>query len=675
MKNINVVIGALVGLVVGYVVRGTIAPQGVLGSVKPAAAAAAARKEPPPGADQIYKVLLGDSPVLGEPDAKVTIVEFSDFECPYCGRVIPTLEQIEKNYGKDVRVVFKHNPLPMHPDAPYAAKAAIAAGKQGKFWQMHDKLFAANNARTPEALRAPKVDAMAAALGLDLEQYKRDVAAPEAGDLIGSDQAQARQLGANGTPAFFINGQKITGAQPYENFKDVVDAQLKRANEVLARGVPRSQLYETLVKDGIAQPPQPPAQANQPPPPPQARAVEPGDGPAQGGKRPKVTIVEWSDFQCPFCGGVLPTLKQIQDTYKDDVRIVWRNEPLGFHPNALPAAKAAMAAAQQGKFWQMHDLMFAHQSELSDAKYEEWAKQIKLNVARWKKDKESPKIAAAIEQDQSYGQKVGADGTPTFFINGKIIAGALPFDSFKPIIDDQIAKAKEALKRGVKQDKLYATLVDENVKAAAAQAAAAQAAAAQAAPGAAAQAALAGGGAAGGERTQIDPGDSPALGPKAAPVTVVVWSDFQCPYCGRVEPTLQQLRDEYGGKIKFVWKNQPLPFHPSAMPAAEAAMAANDQGKFWPMHDKLFQHQNELSPELYDKLAKELGLNLEKFHAAIDNHQNAARIQEEMVIGSKVGASGTPTFFINGRKLVGAQPVEAFKQIIDAELLAAVAKK
>jgi protein-disulfide isomerase len=401
-----------------------------------------------------------------------------------------------------------------------------------------------------------------------------------------------------------------------------------------------------------------------------------------------VTIVEWSDFQCPFCAGVLPTLKQIEDTYKDDVRIVWRNEPLPFHPNALPAAKAAMAAARQGKFWQMHDLMFAHQPDLSEAKYEEWAKQLKLNVARWKKDKESPKIATAIEQDQSYGQKVGADGTPTFFINGKIIAGALPFESFKPILDEQIEKAKEALKRGVKQDKLYATLVAENVKAAAAQAATAQAAAAQAAaarqaaaaqaaPAAVAeQAAQAGGGAAGGEgRMQIDPGDSPALGPKTAPVTVVVWSDFQCPFCGRVEPTLQQLREEYGGKLKFVWKNQPLPFHPNAMPAAEAAMAAGEQGKFWPMHDKLFQHQSELSPQLYDKLAKELGLNLDKFHAAIDGHKHAAQIQGEMLAGSKVGASGTPTFFINGRKLVGAQPVEAFKQIIDAELVAAVAKK
>ena len=100
-------------------------------------------------------------------------------------------------------------------------------------------------------------------------------------------------------------------------------------------------LYESLTKDGLSGPPAPPPQAA---PQPQARNVEPGDGPSIGAKKPKVTIVEWSDFQCPYCARVEPTLKQILETYKDDVRLVWRNEPLGFHPNATPAAKAAMAA-------------------------------------------------------------------------------------------------------------------------------------------------------------------------------------------------------------------------------------------------------------------------------------------------------------------------------------------
>ena len=170
-------------------------------------------------------------------------------------------------------------------------------------------------------------------------------------------------------------------------------------------------------------------------------------------------------------------------------------------------------------------------------------------------------------------------------------------------------------------------------------------------------------------------GDAPAKGDADARVTIVEWSDFQCPFCGRVEPTLQQLREEYKGKIRVAWKNQPLSFHPNAMPAAEAAMAAHEQGKFWEFHDALFKKQGQLSPALYDELARKLGLDLDRFHASIQAHKSAAHIQADMAAGRAVGAEGTPTFFINGKKLVGAQPLDAFRQLIDAELAAAVAKK
>jgi protein-disulfide isomerase len=655
-SNWNVFIGVCVGAVLGFAVGQHLGAKGQIGTpihadAKPSNAA--------PGSDQVYKVALGSAPQKGPDDAKVTIVEWSDFQCPFCGRVMPTLEQIEKTYGSDVRILFKQNPLPMHPNAPYAAKAALAAQKQGKFWEMHDKLFAANNSHAPDALAKDKVDQMARDLGLNMSQFDTDVASPELAAIISADQAQAAKLGANGTPHFFINGARVSGAMPFDSFKTVIDAQLKRANQVLSSGVSRKQLYDELTKDGLTQQAAPPPQQQRPPPA-QAKNVDPGEGsPAIGGKHPKVTIVEWSDFQCPFCSRVEPTMKQIMDTYKDDVRIVWRNEPLPFHPNALPAAKAAMAAARQGqdKFWKMHDLMFAHQQELSDAKYEEWAKEIGLNLAKWKTDKDSPEIAAAITKDSTYGQSVGADGTPAFFVNGKFISGAMPFDSFKPVIDEQIKKADELLKKGTKQDQLYKALVDENVKSAGAAPAPGAPAANNDAP------------------VNVEVGSAPVLGPKTAPVTIVEFSDFQCPFCGRVEPALKQIRDEYKGKVKIAWKNQPLSFHPNAMPAAEAAMAANEQGKFWEMHDKLFEKQASLSPEVYDSIAKEIGLDLNKFHASIEAHRNQAAIQADMAAGSAIGANGTPTFFINGHKLVGAMPFDSFKQVIDAELAAKVAHK
>ncbi len=660
MKNFNVVIGALVGAVIGFAVRSQMSNSTPASApVVQRAPSGGAGAPSAPGADQIFKAIVGpDSPQKGPSDAKVTIVEFSDFQCPFCSRVMDTLKQVEKTYGGDVRIVFKNNPLAMlHPDATYAAKASVAAQKQGKFWELHDKMFEATASRKENGLKPPALVELARELGLDLEKFKADVDSPEVTQLITSDQAQARQLGANGTPAFFVNGVKISGAVPFEQFKTAIDAAMKRADDKLASGVSRRDLYEALVKDGATSPPPPPQQAPQAPPPAQARKIDLDDSfPAKGGKSPKVTMVIWSDFQCPFCSRVEPTLAKIEETYQDDVKMVWRNQPLSFHPNAMPAAKAAMAAHKQGKFWQMHDLMFQNQGQLADGQYETWAKQLGLDLNRWKKDKESPEIAAAIQKDMSAGSAAGADGTPTFFINGKLISGAMPFDSFKAVIDEQITKANAELKKGTPAGKLYEVLTAENVKSAGAAPS----------PGAAADNAA---------PVKVDIGSSPVLGNVKAPVTVVIFSDFQCPYCSRVEPALKQLRDDYGAKVKFVWKNQPLSFHPNALPAAEAAMAAHEQGKFWEMHDKFFANQGALSPEFYEKTAKELGLDMGKFKASVEGHKNKGAIEADMAAGNAVGAGGTPTFFINGRKLVGAQPVDAFKSVIDAELAAQVAKK
>jgi protein-disulfide isomerase len=148
----------------------------------------------------------------------------------------------------------------------------------------------------------------------------------------------------------------------------------------------------------------------------------------------------------------------------------------------------------------------------------------------------------------------------------------------------------------------------------------------------------------------------------------VVFSDFQCPFCSRAVPTLQQIEQSYGKDVRIVWKHQPLAFHPQAFPAAEAAEAAREQGKFWQMHDLLFANQSQLSQAQYEALAKQLGLDQAKFKAALDSHRNKGRIDEDMKLAQQLGVNGTPTFFVNGRRIVGAQPYDAFKQAIDAEL-------
>jgi protein-disulfide isomerase len=163
---------------------------------------------------------------------------------------------------------------------------------------------------------------------------------------------------------------------------------------------------------------------------------------------------------------------------------------------------------------------------------------------------------------------------------------------------------------------------------------------------------------------------SPVRGPANAPIEIVEWSDFQCPFCQRVGPSLKQVFDTYGDRVKLVYREYPLPNHPNARPASEAGQCANEQGKFWPMHDKMFANQQRLGASDLKQYASELGLDTATFNACFDTHKYAAQVEADIAAGNDAGVNGTPALFINGRMLSGAQPFEAFKKIIDEELAA-----
>jgi len=189
-----------------------------------------------------YRVTLGDSEFEGPADAKVTVVIFSDFQCPFCARVQPTLDEVRKAYAADVRIVAKHNPLSFHPNAEPAARAALAAGKQGKYWEMHDQLYT-----DTKALSQTDLEGYAKALGLDLAQFRRDMDDKAIVERIAADQRQAAELGARGTPSFFVNGRYVAGAQPLASFKTLIDAEIAEADRRIASGTPRAGLYEALM--------------------------------------------------------------------------------------------------------------------------------------------------------------------------------------------------------------------------------------------------------------------------------------------------------------------------------------------------------------------------------------------------------------------------------------------
>lgn len=162
--------------------------------------------------------------------------------------------------------------------------------------------------------------------------------------------------------------------------------------------------------------------------------------------------------------------------------------------------------------------------------------------------------------------------------------------------------------------------------------------------------------------------EDPRKGKVDAPVQIVTFSDFQCPYCSKVLPTLKQIEETYGEKVSVVFRDFPLPMHPDAPRAGEAAQCANDQGKFWEMHDKLFQNQQALKDDDLKKYGAELGLDTAKYEECLTTNKYKAEVDADKGAGEAVGVSGTPAFFVNGRFLNGALPFEQFKEAIDAEL-------
>ncbi len=422
-----------------------------------------------------------------------------------------------------------------------------------------------------------------------------------------------------------------------------------------------------------------------------AAAVAGGDWapstvPHKGNPAALVTVIVSSDFQCPFCSKVEPTVNQLLKDYGNDIRIAWTNQPLPFHDRAKPAALAAMAAHKQGKFWEMHDKLFANNRELTDVNFEKWAQEVGCDLNKFKADLKDEKLAKQIDTEAAAANAVGASGTPSFFINGKLLQGAQPIEQFKTEVDAALAAAKKLQAAGKSGEALTEAAAAERDPQNGAKVVAyflkgqapAPAAAAAAAPGRPAP----------GDQPKAD--DGPAqIPPDAADlwkvpidlkrdaikgdnskaiVTIVEFSDFQCPFCSRAAATVTQLEKDYGDKIRVVFKHTPLPFHPNAKPASLATIAAQKQGKFWEFYDKCFANQGTLTEENFQTWAKELGLNIDKFNADRKDPAAAKQIEDDQALGASVSVRGTPGFMINGHKIAGAMPIGVFKAVIDDEI-------
>ncbi len=362
---------------------------------------------------------------LGNPAAPVTIVEFTDYQCPFCARhVQQTLPQIIRELIETGRVYYIMKDFPLdqlHPQARAAAVAARCAGEQEADWPMHDLLFARQQNWSGQANVNAIFASYAAELGLNEAAFGECLSSGRYDAAVEQNLQEGLSLGVRGTPAFFINGFPISGAQPFNLFAYAVGL----AEE------------GTLAQAYVREP--------EPTPEPSGPVDVPIEGAyAMGDPNAPVVIVEFTDFQCPFCARHhSQTLPQIVANYVEAglVYYVFRDFPLtSIHPQAVQAAEAARCAGDQGAFFAMYDRLFATQRSWSGrtdaaALFVEYAIDLGLNTTKFMTCLESQQHQTAVFADLELGSRLGVNGTPAFFINGYPLSGAQPYSTFVEAID------------------------------------------------------------------------------------------------------------------------------------------------------------------------------------------------------------------------------------------------
>ncbi len=408
---------------------------------------------PAAGEIERFIVELGDAPTRGPADAPVTVVMFSDFECPYCREGYLNLRQLEREYAGRVRIAYKAFPLDLHSQALPAAIAARTAQAQGKFWEFHDRLYDAQD------VDVDRLFAIMRDVGVDPKVLQRDFDTLEFGPEVRRDMRQARRLGVSSTPTFFINGRVISGAQPLAEMAGVVDNELERAEAWLAEGTPSDRLYARAMEGGYRSVVYRGGRRGLDP---DAVMVVPiGDSPTRGPATAPVTIVEFADFECPFCSRGHSTIERLRERYGDRLRVVHKHSPLPFHSHALMAARASMAAAAQGKFWQYHDELYRTQADFNEETLIAIAKRLRIDMKKFRDGMESSKFDKAIDADVSLAASLGVTGTPAYFVNGRPVEGALPELHFRLLIEEELERAAAATASGTPPDQLYDVLTHQ----------------------------------------------------------------------------------------------------------------------------------------------------------------------------------------------------------------------
>jgi protein-disulfide isomerase len=334
---------------------------------------------------------------------------------------------------------------------------------------------------------------------------------------------------------------------------------------------------------------------------------------------PPVEIVLFSDFQCPFCAQLAAPIRALQTSMPDaPVTIRFKHFPLGIHPSAPLAHQAALAAAEQHKFWEMHDLLFANRSRVQREDVIGYARQLGLDLPRFQQDLDSDRVKQAIAADKDEGARQRVEGTPTFFVNGRAYVGTRSLAQLRQIVDGERRRV----------------------------------------------------------RALAEIGDGAlSRGPADALVTIELFADLQSPVSRPAMAVLQAVAEQYRSHVRLQFRNFPLSFHPQAALAHEAAMIAARSGRFWEFAAELLDHQDAArEPDLMEFAAR-VGLDPPAFADALRSHRYAARVEADIEEGARRGVRGSPVIVVNGKRIDGVPSLQTLAGYVDAAVVAQLTKR
>ena len=544
---------------------------------------------------------------FGPVDAPVTMVLFSDFECPYSAEMFFTLKKLQKELGSQMHVIVKQSPiLETHPNAVLAHKAALAAGKQGKYQQMAELLFA-----NQERQERGTVMNYARLLKMDVVLFQHDLDSAAVAAALRKDMQESKGFAINQTPSMFINGRLYSGTLSEKTLGDII----KQASKT---SVATTLAQQTVIPEG--------------------ENVEPAllvrmmtqPSAARGTSASPVTIVEFTDFQCPFCRAAVAPMEELMAKRGANVRWIFRSFPLSFHPDSELANEAALAAGAQGKFWEMHDLLFGNQQALKMADLRRYAQGLNLNMTAFDDALAKHRYAAQIAQDRVLGTEAGVDGTPTFFVNGQRMTGARSLVELNQIVDAVMQSPGSTVPGAV---------------------------IAQAIPKAEHEAVVS--------------------GRANAPLELVWFTDVRSPLAERQKDLMLALVKRYEGQVRLVYKAFPVAAHEDGRLGSKALLAAHEQGMFWEMFSALTQRRDVLKEKDILGLAKGAGLDMPAFTRAMNAEKTDIGVTADMDEATARGIQGAPVVFVNDQRIDGLQREDFYTAVI-AKILkvtpAAVAK-